>query len=256
MPHQQRIRIVPGAKTAVLMMHGIAGTPDHFRTLLPLEDLIPENWSLYNIIMDGHGKRVEDFSHSSMAAWEQQTMDCFHTLCQTHEQVILVGHSMGTLFAMDMAREQPEKVAFLFLIEVPLRVGVKAFAVRNLIRFAFGKLDLCDPVQEATSRVCSIRPTRMVWKYLGWIPRMLELIRKMHTSAKLVAQLAVPTVAYQSRRDELVSNRSAKILSRAGTVEVHEFVNSTHFYYHPDDIARVRERFIQACGQMKTPPTD
>ena len=66
MAHQEYIRIVPGSKYAVLMLHGILGTPDHFRELLPL---VPENWSVHALLLDGHGGAVEDFSHTSMEKW-------------------------------------------------------------------------------------------------------------------------------------------------------------------------------------------
>lgn len=251
----ETIRIVPGAKTAVLMMHGIAGTPNHFRELMPLEDMIPESWSLYNILLPGHGGTVRDFSRRSMAAWEGYTMDIFRDLCRNHEQVILIGHSMGTLFAMDMALARPDKVAFLFLLGVPLRVGVRAVAVCNLIRFSFGWLNPENPIQMSMANACSIPPTAKFWQYIGWIPRMVELVRKMHAVSDRVQDLQVPTIAFQSLRDEMVSNRTASILRNAGTVEVHELVPSTHFYYHPDDIATMRQRFADAGKEMITPPT-
>ena len=107
-------------------MHGIAGSPDHFRTLLPLEELIPADWSVYNVLMDGNGKGVKEFSRSYTKKWTTQVMGIFNDLCETHERVIIVGHSMGTLFAVQMALRRPEKVPFIFLIACPLRVGGEA----------------------------------------------------------------------------------------------------------------------------------
>ena len=49
---------------AVLMIHGIAGSPGHFRDLVPV---IPPEFSIYNILLDGHSGKVENFSRSSMA---------------------------------------------------------------------------------------------------------------------------------------------------------------------------------------------
>ena len=50
MPHREYIRLVPGADTAVLFLHGIAGTPRHFDARLPLVHLVPENWSVYTVL--------------------------------------------------------------------------------------------------------------------------------------------------------------------------------------------------------------
>lgn len=245
----QTVRIVPGAKTAVLFMHGIAGSPDHFRVLLPLEHLVPENYSIYNVLLDGHGKQVSDFAKSSMAKWKQQVMGIFDSLCDTHEKVVIVGHSMGTLFSVQMALRRPEKVPFIFLINCPLRVGVKPFGAANLIKLSFGLLDTTDPIQEATGRVSSIAHTWKSWQYIGWLPRLAELIWEMHRTAELVAYLQVKCISYQSRRDELVSCRSCKILRDSGKVELHGLRHATHFYYSPEEIAAVQRRFLKLMDQ-------
>ena len=77
MPHSQRVRILPEANTAVLFMHGICGSPNHFRQLLPLEDAVPDDWSLYNMVIDGHCNKVEDFGRSSMNKWLTQVRAVF-----------------------------------------------------------------------------------------------------------------------------------------------------------------------------------
>lgn len=69
MEHTEIRRCVAGAENAVLFIHGIVGTPQHFAPLIPL---VPEGWSLYNLLLDGHGGSVEAFSHTSMKKWRAQ----------------------------------------------------------------------------------------------------------------------------------------------------------------------------------------
>lgn len=243
MDHQEFVRIVHGAKTAVLFIHGIVGTPNHFRDLLPLIQLVPDEWSVYNVLLPGHGGSVDAFGKSSMRAWKEHVWRIFDQLADNHEKIILVGHSMGTLFSIQMALERPEKVACLFLIAVPFRMGLKGFGVVNLLRLTFGRLNLDDPVQAATKRVCGIEPTWKIWEYIPRLPRVWELLQEMYATAKQIDGLCVPCVAFQSQRDELVSDRSRRILENSGRVEVHNLLRSTHFYYSPDDIAVIRDRF-------------
>lgn len=246
MLHEETIRIVPGAKTAVLFIHGICGTPNHFRDLLPLEKLVPESWSVYNMVLEGHCLGVKDFAQSSMARWQSHARRVFSQLCDTHEQVVLVGHSMGTLFSIQMAQENPEKVPLMFLIAVPLRFWPRLFGIRNILRLTFERLDKTDPLQAAMEVVCGIQTTKQIWKYLPWIPRMVELLREMHRTSKMLSQITVPAIAYQSERDELVANKSRKLLEKSGRVEVHNLLKSTHFYYHPQDIEAVQAAFLEA----------
>ena len=107
---------------AVLMIHGIAGSPGHFRDLVPV---IPEAFSIYNILLDGHSGRVENFSRSSMAKWKTQVSGTLADLFARHEKVVIVGHSMGTLFAIQAAIDHPEKIPRLFLLSVPTRPWVR-----------------------------------------------------------------------------------------------------------------------------------
>lgn len=246
MLHKETVRILPNAKTAVLFIHGICGTPNHFRYLLPLEELVPDDWSVYNMVLDGHCKGVKDFAQSSMEQWQTHAQRVFSQLCDTHERVVLVGHSMGTLFSIRMAQERPEKVPLMFLIAVPLRFWPRLFGIRNILRLAFERLDKSDPLQAAMEVVCGIQTTKKIWKYIPWLPRMVELLREMSRTAKVLSQITVPAIAYQSEKDELVANKSRKLLEKCGRVEVHNLLKSTHFYYHPQDVEVVRQAFTAA----------
>ena len=137
MNHEEYVRIVPGAKTAVLFIHGIVGTPNHFQDLIPLINVVPEDYSVYNVLLDGHGGTVDDFAKTSMEKWHMQVWGIFEQLSRTHERVILVAHSMGTLFSIQLAIAHPEKVLFLFLLAVPLRPGIRLMTIRNLMNMNY-----------------------------------------------------------------------------------------------------------------------
>lgn len=242
MNHQEYIREVPGARTAVLMIHGIVGTPDHFDILIPQ---IPEEWSVYNILLDGHGKGVEDFSSTSMEKWKKQVWDLFRTLQNRYDRVAIVAHSMGTLFAIQLGLEFPEKIPFLFLLAAPMRVGLRMYGVVNCLRVALDLVDGSDPRQAATRAACSIRTERRLWKYVFWLPRYLELFREIAHTRKLLPGLKIPCTAIQSQKDELVSNRAGKILERSGVVRVEYLPDSGHFYYAPEDLRFLKCAFLE-----------
>ena len=50
MKYREYIRDIPNSKVAVLMIHGIVGTPAHFRELIPI---IPDNCTIHNILLNG-----------------------------------------------------------------------------------------------------------------------------------------------------------------------------------------------------------
>lgn len=247
--HKETIRMIPNADTAVLLIHGICGSPNHFRQLLPLEAAVPQNWSVYNMVLDGHCKTVKDFGRSSMKKWWQQSEGAFRQLAESHRRVIVVGHSMGTLFAIELAKCYPEKIPFLFLLASPLRVSVKPRAVKYLLQIAWDHKDDTDPVLVSMRNACGIHQTKLLWQYVPWAPRMVELLQRCSQTAKLVPDLTVPCIALQSDHDEMVSSRADKLLEESGRVEVIHLRNSTHFYYAPEDVKAVLARFQKACDQ-------
>lgn len=243
MEHFETRRLIPGAKYAVLFIHGIVGTPNHFRVVLPLEELVPETWSIYNIRQPGHGRSVRDFGRSNIDQWRCHAKAAFEELAARHDKVLVVGHSLGTLFAMQLALEYPEKIAQLFLVAAPMRPWVRLFGAVNCVKLAFGLIREDRPLEWATKNVCGVNATPFVWQYIPWIPRFFELFAEIARTERIMGKLNVPCVAWQSRKDELVSNFSTPVLRKSGVMEVHELANSTHFYYAPDDLKLLRCEF-------------
>lgn len=246
MNHQEYIRVVPGAQTAVMMIHSILGTPRHFDMLIPL---VPENWSVYNILLDGHGKTLDDFAASSMKKWKKQVWQLFAELSVRYDRVVIAAHSMGTLFAIGLGLEYPEKIPFLFLLASPMKVGLRICGIVNAMKVVFQIIDETNPLEVATRNAYSLQPDWRLWKYVKWIPRFLELFSEIRAVRKLLPGLQVPCYAFQSRRDELVSNRTGRVLEECSRVNVQYLARSGHFYYNKEDKMRLLDAFSRICGQ-------
>lgn len=249
MRHSETRRLVPGAKYAVLFLHGIAGSPNQFRLLIPLEELVPADWSVYNLRYPGHGGVVRDFGRSNINQWRSYAREAFLELAEKHEKVLIVGHSMGTLFATQLAVEFPEKISGLFLLNVPMRPMPRLFFIPNCLRLAFGRIREDHPLERCFQIACGVTPTPLVWRYIRWIPRIFELFAEINRTEKLLGKLTVPAVAWQSRKDDLVSNLSAAVLRKSGVMEVRELPDSTHFYYAPEDVRQIRKEFLHCFKQ-------
>lgn len=107
--------------TAVLLVHGILGRPEQFKDLLPL---IPKKWYIRNLTLKGHGSTPEELGKYPVSEWKAEVHREAAELCDNYEHVYIVGHSLGTIFAIQESLVLP--VEKLFLINVPLRVGLPA----------------------------------------------------------------------------------------------------------------------------------
>jgi len=242
--HEEYVKIVPGTDTAVLCIHGILGSPDHFRDLLPL---IPEEWSVCNVLLPGHGGTVQNFSRSSMEQWKTYIDEKVRMLLRDHKRIFIVAHSMGTLLALEQAMKDPEHIAGLFLLAAPLRLGIRWGMVENVWKVFTGNIDPSDHVAQAAKDSCSVEQDKRLWRYLGWVPRYLELFCLMSAVRRRVSQVSVPAIACQSRLDEMVSLRSLHDLKMCPSVAVTLLQTSRHYYYSPEDKCRIFEAFKTFC---------
>ncbi len=237
MDHREFVRYLPGSDRAVLLLHGIAGTPAHFRQFLPL---IPQDWSVYNVLLDGHGGEVGDFARSSMAKWKDQNAQWLALLRRRHKKIYIIAHSMGTLLSVQEAIRDGDKIAGLFLLNVPLQVHFPLSTMVLSVKAALGRRS--NPIVRAMLDDCSIRLTPKLWRYLAWAPRFWELLVQVRRTRKQIAALQVPCMAFQSRQDELVSMKSCEYLGRVSGLKMEVLEHSGHFCYSRQDMRLLQSR--------------
>ena len=247
MEHKTYVKLIPESDTAVLFIHGIVGTPNHFKDLIPL---VPAHWSVYNILLDGHGKGVRDFAKTSMKKWKAQAEDAVEELAKTHKNIFIVAHSMGTLFAIEASIRHPDVVKGLFLLAVPLKISLKPSMFIDCAKVYFNAIRPTDKKALAAKAAFSIQNDWRVWRYIGWLPRYFELFALIRRTRRKVPQVSVPCRTFPSRKDEMVSFPAARKLLR-GNPYIHMQIlpNSRHFYYDEADHACILAAFKEAIEQ-------
>lgn len=251
MAHQEYIRLVPGARHAVLLVHGILGSPDHFRDLVPL---IPETWSVMNLLLEGHGGSARDFAAASMDRWRSQVFSRLEELFSTHEKVVIVAHSMGTLFSLQASLRWPDRIAGLFLLGSPTRVFVQPATAVHSVLLAFGYVNHNNRSFSDLAKEYSIRTTPWLLTYVTWIPRFLELFAEIRRTRRIIPQITVPTQVFQSRNDELVHFSSRHDFENHPVIVCTQLLekHSGHFGYGDGDRKLLQERFLSMLQDAQT----
>ena len=226
-----------GADTAVLLLHGILSAPQYFRFLL---DDIPQNYAVSGILLEGHGGEPADLAGTDMQAWKRQVQAQYRRLSAKYPHIIIAAHSMGTLFALQLAAEHPEQICTMLLLDVPLYAHLTAYgAFWGAMIGAGMQPEPQEPRAFAMRESFSIRPDRRILPYLSWLPRYQELFREMQRTRELLPRVTVPCTVFQSAKDELVSLRSLPLLHADPAIRLHVLRASSHFYYPPADEARI-----------------
>lgn len=239
--HVPYIRRVEGAKRALLCCHGIMGSPNHFRDLIPL---VPENVSIYNIALAGHCGTVRDFAHGSMAQWEKNIENIVAEILESHDEIYVLAHSMGTLLTIEQAIKNP-KIKKLFCLSIPIRVGIRGIMFKVAANVYFNRIRDDDGLMLACMECYGISPSKNIFGYLAWVPRFLELFKKIKYIRNNLLKLEAPCTAYQSTLDELVSPKSIDILKRESRIDVKVLEKSTHFYYEPNELEFLKHEFLK-----------
>ncbi len=238
--HNEYKRIVNGADTAILFIHGILGTPNHFEDFIPL---VPDGYTIYNMLLDGHGKGVKDFSNTSMNIWKSQVDSAVNELLDTHKQVIITAHSMGTLFALQQAVKKPDRIKGLFLLATPLKIGIKFKLFINCAKLYLGIIKQDDIEAIACKHACGVNLDKRFWIYLGWIPRFLELFNEIKKTRPLVKNITMPCYVFQSKNDEMVSKKAVDIIKSNVDIKIEILQKSSHFYYFDDDYKKMLKKY-------------
>lgn len=252
MAHQEYIREIPESDTVVLCIHGILGTPDQFN---PLLTQIPKEWSVFNILLDGHGKKVQDFSHSSMTKWKAQIKQILTYLSVRYSKIVIIAQSMGTLFAIQAVAGGCKKIKALFLIDTPFIPILRPVCIGNSLEIIWNCIPAENNIGLAQKDALSIHPDKRLWLYLGWIPRYFELFREIRRTRKCIPLIKIPCRVFLSQRDELVSLRSYKYLKGNPKIKVSVLNGATHFYFNEQHNAKMQRALKFMCHKINNLPS-
>ncbi len=235
MDHHPYFRNRPDGDSAVLLIHGILSTPRHFDWLIPH---IPDQYAVSNILLAGHGGTVKDFSKATMAQWQAQVENALNTLEEKYSNVYVIGHSLGSLLALQAAKTH-KGICGLLLLNVPLIPRLKLSMVGRSFRFAFGKVRADDPVDIQCYNDLGVGLHPYLWKYLCWIPNFLSLLKLARKCRPLPAELAIPCYAYFAGEDELVHPNSCRYFQCNPEISLALFQHGTHFGYDTEEQASI-----------------
>lgn len=243
----KNINRVEYTKTAVVFVHGILGHPRFFDFL---QEAVPDGILIKPLLLAGHGGSVRDFSNASMSLWSSQVNDLMLELKEKGMRVVVVAHSMGTLFAIENAVRG--RADGLFLLNPPMSLHVTRRLLITPLKVKFGKVN--DKWSEAATAAYGIADDSNLLHYVGWIPRYMELFRKIRHVNAIVDRLQIPTRVFLSAHDEMVSLKSARTFRNIKSSTVTKLNSSGHYYYSDSDrdiILKSLSRFLsEICNSV------
>ena len=239
-----------GSEAAVLMVHGILGSPAQFEDIA--KALHSQGYAAAGVLLPGHGGSARAFAQAKTADWQQEVRQAVSLLRQRYPRVFIIGHSMGGLLSIIEAAEHP--VDGVILMSTPMRLKSGFKALRISLRILLGDPAQDDDVLQCYRKANSVQKGPF-WVYPLWIPRMAGVLALMRKARRLLDRVHGPVLIIQSRRDETVSWKSQRMLAnrlKSALVESLLIEKSGHSWFHPDEAETLRERIIRFLAAHST----
>lgn len=95
-----------GSDVGVLVLHGFTGSPKSVRPWG--QSLAESGWSVRVPRLPGHGTRWQDMNQTTWRDWYSEAERSLEELRSRHEQVVVMGLSMGGTLTLRLAQEHPD----------------------------------------------------------------------------------------------------------------------------------------------------
>lgn len=216
----------PGGPTAVLLIHGLTGTPTELKTVG--KSLARAGYSVYGVRLAGHCGTEADLLETTWHDWRDSALGAFDAIRREHETVFVGGLSMGALLSLHVAAERAGQVAGCLLysptmfydgwsvprasvlLHIAIRLGFGRF-LRFRENFPYGIKD-----ERLRARIlAAMEAGNSADAGLLYMPgRSLgELLRLISSLKRRLPEIRTPALVIHAREDDVTSIKNASYIA-------------------------------------------
>lgn len=205
-----------GNPTGILLIHGFTATTAEVR--LAAEKLHKDGYTVAGPLLPGHGTTPEDMNRSTWQMWLEKVKRAYEDLARECQQVFVVGESMGTLLALELAVQHPE-IKGLCLFAPAIKVP-RLWLSRLVAPFR----DYLDKNAEDDG---------LPWQGYDVYPlhanvEMLKLQKRVRQDLEKVTQ---PTLVFTGEYDNSISPDAAEIVMKGLGSEYKELIHMSESHH-------------------------
>jgi carboxylesterase len=215
-----------GRGPCVVAFHGFTGTAAELRPVLVAA--AEAGHAVDGALMTGHGTRAEDLQDVTFDDWVRAARRRALDAVAAHGRIVLLGFSLGSLVAMQLASEQPAGLAGLVVLGNALTLGLSSrlpLGLWSRTGRPMPDLYLVKPRPgEMVDPTCS---DQLVTYDRHPLRAALEVYRAGARVGAQVGRIACPTLIQHGRRDGVCPSRNALWLrdhlgTREATVSLYD----------------------------------
>jgi carboxylesterase len=196
-----------GGPVGALLIHGFSGAPTEMR---PLGEYLAENgYTVSGPLLPGHGTTVDDLAGRKWPEWAAAVKEAYRELAGPAEglggsgrcgRVFVVGLSLGTLLALDLAAGQSadRPVDGLVLVSPGIFIANPLIHLTGILQW----LDLRISQESAGSDLVDPEADKRAWCYEELPARGAHQVNLLRRRVmRLLPSITAPTLVVMSRGD-------------------------------------------------------
>lgn len=186
-----------GNPTGVLLIHGFTATTAE---VLPLAKRLHQTgFTTAAPLLPGHGTHPDDLNRATWQMWLTKVKETYEKLLRECDQVFVIGESMGSLLAIELAAQHPEIV------------GLMLFAPAIKIR-GLWQARLLAPFKAYLEK--SGKDDGLPWKGYTVYPlkATVELLKLQGHTRKLLPKISRPTLVFTGEHDKTIAPDAFQII--------------------------------------------
>jgi len=232
-------------RMAIIFIHGFMGCSAQFDELI--EILGTKSVSFHKLVLPGHETDLSGFNKSRSRHWRQYVNESVEEICRSYDRVLIVGHSMGGLLAVNTSVSLPsdsqtrKKIIGIVAVSFPLALKF-TFRCLKIRLGAIGKQKKNELAQiTAARRFCGVSGINIFNSAL-LIPNSLGLLGLINRTRKILPDTTVPITVINSSDDEIVSCSTLKFVSRKlPEAKTFRLAESSHFWFPENELEKIAE---------------
>jgi carboxylesterase len=246
-----------GKAPCVVAFHGFGGTATELRPLL--DEISRAGFAVDAALLPGHGTSADELAPMTFDRWVEAGWRQVRAATARHGRVVLIGFSLGSLVAMQIASERPPGVEGLVVLGNALRLSLSTRLPLGLVARLVARLGVRVPdVYVLKSRVADLVEDAAIATLVTYdrhpLRAALEVYRAGARVRGRVGRIECATLILHGRRDRVCPWRNATWLAAhigARDVRVRIFDKSAHVLAcdgERDEVSREVTEFIARAG--------
>ena len=245
--HQATFLENPTAKGVVVFIHGFMGSPRQFDNLAAA--VHKHGYAVASLLLPGHGVDLKEFAAATTESWLNHVYAEVERLSVYYDKIYLVGHSMGSLLAINAA-SRFNQVCGLFLTACPFKLNI--FSLQTLkVRLKQIFYPQKHPLKAAylNSSSVPLQPS-LIYRSIKPSKQLQQLIAG---TKDILPNITIPVTAIYLAADEIVSIDSLKTLQaglKQAPLKSYILSESLHAYFPQKEQTIVEDALLEAVSSV------